>query len=244
MSCFGCDGLAPMPEPKDEGILKNIIFKEGTRMKITEKTDGLNRIVQFDVLTQVDPVVTLVANPAQAEVGQTVNVTFTGTITPGSDPIVSRTLTGSDNPTTDAFSVTVEGVTSNLNKTLVVTDKGGVVKQVTAGVRFLSRFYIVYSHKQILGAEDVVGYDGALAGSTDQAFGGEKKYNIPATGPGGKDYIFWVYPTTMMPIGVPVLGGLQVPLEKQANTIIINGISYYVERTKNNYGQSDLTITI
>lgn len=244
LGCADCGGLAPIPEPRNETeVLGDLIFEEGTRIKIEERSDGRRRFVKISVKAQSDPVVSLTANPAQAEVGQTVNVTFTGNITPGSEEIVERKLSGSPDPTTDSFSVVVENVSANLSKTLSVVDKAGVSKSVLAGIRFLSRFFIGYSPKQILAAEDVVPETGALAVSTDQAFGGEKVYNLPNSA-AGKNYIYWVYPATMLPIGVPVMGGLQVPVVKQSTTIVVNGVTYYVERTKNSYGESDLTITI
>lgn len=247
LGCFGCSGISPEKAPEPErGSLEKLVFKDGRRTKINDRTDPVTgiRTVSVDVIDQVDAKVELSATPSsEPEIGKTIDVRFVGKITPGSDPIVGRTLTGVADPATDTVDITVNGVTSNISKTLTATDSAGIPKSASAGVNFLYRFRVIYSTKEVLGPEDITG-DGFLSGSTNQAFGGERKYEVPDAAP-NKHYIHWVYDTALQSVGVPVLGGLQVPLVKQQNTVQMpNGRQYYIERTKNSYGGVDLIITI
>lgn len=247
LGCFSCSGVTPESAPQpSKGSMDSLRFKDGRRTKVNDKTDPVTgiRTVSIDMVDQIDPKVELTAIPsAEPEAGTTINVRFVGKITPGSDPVVLRNLTGETDPTTDNVDITVNNVTSNISKTLSAKDQAGVTKSATAGVNFRYRFYIIFSTKESLSAEDIAGA-GFLSGSSNQAFGGEKTYSVPDSAP-NKHYIHWVYDTALLPIGVPVLGGLQVPLVKQGGTVTLaNGRQYYVERTKNSYGGVDLIITI
>lgn len=214
-------------------------------------------VYQLEDFTLVKPVVAFTNNaPVATEIGATISsVTFNGSISQGSYPIASRSLT--PNPgvvLTAPFNfnkVNVKRTTPGVaeSHTLQATDDHGNQTSVISAVTFKHSFYQGYSELPTLTQAQIK----ALANKTlndniIQQYGGEKTYVVPGS-PATPKYIFWIGPVGTQAIAAALLGGLGLAISILPSVNVTNSndgsiiTPYFVIRTSNKFNPGTYKIT-
>lgn len=245
-------------EDTPEGASSNIIFKDGTRIKITE-TIGPNgeRQIQHNFFAYTAPIASFSASPNVFEVGDTVaEVVFTANVTKGSDDI--STLSISPDPgvavtegttTFSKLNVTSSVKASVQSHTLTVDDASSepaVTK--TASVNAYFRQYMGFSTKAQLNEADVKALvNSGLTSSIKSTYGGSYTYAFPNNG--FNNYLYWAYDLGSPEIQELLEGPLPVPLKlDHPNVSVTNSFgivkTYRIVRLQNALGTGNKTFTM
>ena len=256
----GLGGIALQP-PGSGGGSANIIVrhKHGCVIGnvIYEYNEGGVKVYELDDLILSLPVVALTNDaPAKSEIGVTIPVvTFSGSITQGTWPITSRSLTpdpgGVDLSGPFLFQkINVKRTTPGTaeNHTLSATDSEGNSKSATSGVVFKHAFYQGFNALTSLNETQIKTLvNKTLNDSIIQQYGGEQDYTNPLSTP---KYIYWCGPIGTTAIAGAMLSGLALPLLELAPVSVINihdgsiVTPYWVKRSANLFDPGTYKITL
>jgi hypothetical protein len=254
----GAGGQVPIqPSPN---LAESIVIRTapGTEVGniINQYQENGKTVYELDDLDLNDPVVVFTNDAGTREVGETVaTVNFSGEITQGTYPIVTRSIT--PDPGGLNLSAPFGFVKNNVKRTTAgvaeshtvqAVDNQGNSTVVNSSVPFKDAIFQGFNSLAVLNQAEIKALANKhLVDSIAQQYGGVKTYVVPA---GGSKYIYFAGAVgTPAPAGA-VLNGLTLPLTTLAAVDVTNPHdgaiirSYWVVRTANRFDPGTYEITL
>lgn len=261
--CKGCPGTEKGYNPKLvtnsipldlETLLSFFEFRAIAPIKVTVAQVGGKIRVTHSYEAYIVPTVNISVSPTTAEIGDSVDPTFTVTFEVGSQPLTSKELTPAVDPepdmTSSPFGFQIDGLTSTVPgifgiHRFTVEDGTEVEIYDEVGVSFMHRYFQWFSDEATTDEATMIAGSSELAASAVAAWGGTQAYIVP-----NLNYIYWAVPEDDEDgIGQPYLGSFPLPVTVIGQiTRADNGfgvpVTYNIIRTTNYFGASTLNITI
>lgn len=255
-----CGSGGQVPIQPSPNLAESIVIRTapGTAIGnfINKYSENGKTVYELDDVQLIDPVVDFSNDAGIREVGETVAVViFSGEITQGTYPIVTRDITpdpgGLD--LTEPFSfqkVNVKRITAGVaeSHTVQAVDNQGGTTNVNSSVPFKDAIFQGFNSLATLNQAEIKALvNKHLIDSVIQQYGGVNSYIVPA---GGPKYIYFAGAVgTPAPAGA-VLNGLTLPLTTLAPVDVTNPHdgtiirSYWVVRTSNRFDPGTYDITL
>lgn len=211
-------------------VKETIIVKaaEGSTAKVNAIDLGNQMVYEIDTRPYEPPKINLTPNPAIAEVGRTLNtVQFTGSVIPGSEAILSQSISPQavDNDgLIGEFAFSVSSVYKGSKgvaaaHTITVTDSKDTYTK-TVGVEYRYPFYRGYSTEATLTGISPL-FEKQL-----QSYKGAYDYQIPSD----NSYIYWLQEEGEAELSHAELSLLPFPIRKESYTLTVTS-EYSISRT-------------
>jgi hypothetical protein len=164
-------------------------------IKVREYMEGDTKVFEVYYAPYIAPSIKLVVSPAMLEIGESANVTYTATITPGSEDIVSVSV---DPDSEHTFVDNVITMTKILSSSVPATigvhtftafDLVGTKVSVTGGIT-VSNAYMTGFMPRGGDASTIIIDKVTLGSSIKDAFGADTVYTFPE----GSHHIVWLVP--------------------------------------------------
>lgn len=255
-----CGSGGQVPIQPSPNLAESIVIRTapGTAIGniINQYQENGKTVYELDDIELNDPIVEFTNDAGTREVGETVAVvTFSGEITQGTYPIISRSITpdpgGLDLTAPFSFQKnnvkrTTAGVAES--HTVQAADNQGGTTNVNSSVPFKDAVFQGFNSLAVLNQAEIKALANKhLIDSVIQQYGGVHSYVVPG---GGPKYIYFAGAVgTPAPAGA-VLNGLTLPLTTLTPVDVTNPHdgtiirSYWVVRTSNRFDPGTYEITL